>query len=1464
MYLEVHYQLTTYIYPCRLTFTHCFLSSCEEYTMEEIMNNYPNEFLITPFDGALVALHHSVIPDISAIDYVGFHTVLYGEIGLTDLQLVTPGSIFPAAGRHPVLSKQRYGNTKNTITERFMKQVVLLSGVNHIRSSEIENEISNVHLSDECIQQFARGIENVKCSKITDKMTYGMKSCVDTTALSFPQEFVNDIFKYCLPHITEEHRQEYLVYIVGTPRLFLSYIIQNQLKLKGDLMSCTNLIDTQEDYDIYVSSKSFKSVINNNLLHCDKGFAFVCPLFCGSNSIYFEKGKNEQSFNLMAAKSDNNFKLYKDSFLKYFLCNKKTDKVVTIDNTLASIFVQLINDMYVSPFLLSLKNTEDLSEQDYFLARLGILWESGLKGVGDPLLISHLSRPIEVQAMAVMSYLINNVISTNFIQTYRSINVNKGQNTVINTRLNNNNFLKVLTENRLKEYSAVDVAFANSMYSLSILLDQGHIWHTDYMRSELPEKTDKVPDKKRISKNKIKPETNALRTNSELAFVETIFLKMSKSTYAFKRDFIQPVLYFLGDIIKHNIQNDTSKKSQLCNVCNRQMISNNTCCVHYLSSILYGFMKNPNRAKYSYLEGEAAGNSLDIDQAAYLPGDTIPSRSSYRYTSSFINKDGVPYGGKYGNMRIKHRGGNVFKRKSKNEATINKVKDDMTEDEKRASKYNESVSIEELHKIVHEIGNVFADEYYQTNHDIDMFVNMFAAKEIISASRKFDYERYVKDQILRMYNEPFFVQDDKNQVTDDKGCQEEETEDIDEPVLKKRKITRPVVLLASPEIEDSTSKVKRFVHSIIKATVEQKYIPNNDLNKLSTVVHDGINEVTNSELFDEVTSHVTVSIAGHVLQRYITDIIIYFKKVFKTIAQHLSLTPEQLDVEYPNIELYDSRPQRIYATIYDFDVDDQLMSKTIRLQTYLYIKHGLDCLRSVNSMPGMGDWTDQNSCNVIDNLFTEKRGVVLKKETVKIPFVALYVDQNDQLQIIRDDAITEEIVVWNNPSFKHKGNVLEFDWEWYNKIKENEQDDENVKIENILETNDVICLDIPEERKYKGGNIIGHTVLANKRQACFSIVRNPCLSINQIDEDYFIDRSSHEKIRSELVNCLSYTRKIAPTLWWIIKKDIQILFKTVGQIGVKVLHNVNNLCEQINKVPPPFAIVNKKIIPLLESASNNVILNQLLIHNPNLCGALHAILTATELYGSTSPLPNIYYNYDVERVLATQDVAIMMALRLGFSKSKTYTDNYEVVIGPPLTNYKSVVTIGNKKFLGNDKIRTRGNSYSTYNVSIKSYSGAKGATEFFTQICMGHITSSMMQRIGCYLKSEFVAGNEVLVIINPLNKFPTIYSATALSVDEILVGKSVDDISYELDSEHITYKQLIGFYEDKLCYDRENYATSLQMCCEYHSDIIDDECIASVYERKIFVPMWHSDHEEVNNVEDDTHINIDSFIKNIF
>jgi len=1432
--------------------------------MEETINSYSQEFCITPFDGAFVAIHKDAIPDINVIDYVGFHTVVYGQIGLTDLQLVTPGSIFPAASRHPVMSKQRHGTTKNTITERFMKQVVILSGVNHIRSSELENRISNISLPDECIQQFACGTEKLKCGKVVDKMTYGMKSCVNTTAFSFSDEFLNDIFQYFVSRIEPENIQDYLIYIVGTPRLFLSYIIQNQLKLKGDLMDSTHLIDIQEDYNIYVSSTVFQSAIDNNILHGDKGVSLVCPLFCGSNSVYFDKVKNEQSLNLMAAKSNNNFKLYKDSFLKYFVCDKNTHKMLTVDNTLASIFVQLINDMYVSPFLLTLKNAGDLTEQDYFIARLGILWESGLKGVGDPLLTPQLSRPIEIQAMAVMSYLINNVISTDFIQTYRSVNVNKGQNMVHNTRLNNINFLHVLSEHRLKEYSAVDVAFSNSMYSLSILLDQGHIWHTDYMRSDLPEKMDKVQDKKRISKNKIRPETSALHGNSDLSFVDTIFYKMSKSTYAFKRDFIQPILYFLGTIIDENIKNDTVKIT-FCDVCDRPMISNNTCCVHYLSSIAYGFIKNPNRAKYSYMEGEVAGNGLDVNQSTYLPGDTIPVKSSYRYTSSFITKDGVPYGGKYGNMRIRHRGGNVFKRKNKSETTTNKVKDDMTEDEKRASKYNESVSLDELHRVVQGMENIFSDEYYQTNPDASMLINMFASKEIITASKKFDHERYVNDHIIRLYNEPFFIHEDKQQIPEDERSKEEDkTEDTDEPILKKRKMVRPIMLLSNSDIDDNTMKVKRFLHSLIKATVEQKYSKKIDLSKLSTVIQEGVKELENGAFLDKVASQIIVSLAGEILQRYVTDVISYFKKVFKTIAQHLSLTPEQLDIEYPNIELYDWKPQRIYTTIYDFDVDDQFMSRTIRLQTYLYVKHGLDCLRSINSMPGMGEWTDQNSCNVIDNLFTEKRGVALKKETVKIPFVGICVDDKNQLQIVGDDAITEEIVVWNNPIFKHKGNVLEFDWEWYNKTKDNDQDEENIKMESLLENNDVICLEVPEERNYKGGNIVEHAVLSNKRQACFSILRNPCLSINQIDNEYFIDKSSNEKIRLELINCMSYTRKIAPTLWWIIRKDIQILFKTVSRVCPKVLHNINNLCSEMNKVSPSFTILNRQIIPLLESSSNNSILNRLFTHNPNLCGALHAVMVATELYGSTSPLPNVFYNYDVERVLAMRDVAIMMALRLGFSKSKTYTEKTEVMVGPPLTTYKTVVTIGNKKILGNDKIRTRGNSYSTYNVSIKSYSGAKGANEFFTQICMGHVTSNQMQRIGCYLKSEFIAGNEVLAIIYPLNKFPTIHSGTVLSADEILVGKSVDDIIYELESEHLTYKQLIGFYEDNFCYDRDNYEDSLRKCTEYHNDIIDDTCVASVFERKIFLPLWHFDHEESGNDDSYEPINIDSFIQNIF
>ena len=168
-----------------------------------------------------------------------------------------------------------------------------------------------------------------------------------------------------------------------------------------------------------------------------------------------------------------------------------------------------------------------------------------------------------------------------------------------------------------------------------------------------------------------------------------------------------------------------------------------------------------------------------------------------------------------------------------------------------------------------------------------------------------------------MYNEPFFVHDEKQQTQADEKDEEEELEDNDEPVLKKRKSTRPIMLMPNKEIENNTFSIKKFVQSVVRATVGQKYNDKIDLNKLSSVIHDGLHEIDNGELFDEVASQVIARIAGQVLQHYLTDIVGYFKRGFKTIAQHLNLTSDQLDTEYPNIELYDWRPQRISSNIYD-------------------------------------------------------------------------------------------------------------------------------------------------------------------------------------------------------------------------------------------------------------------------------------------------------------------------------------------------------------------------------------------------------------------------------------------------------------------------------------------------------------------------------------------------------------------
>ena len=191
------------------------------------------EFAVVPYDGLIVATHKDAFASLTPSDSVLYDLTSYrGGTGLGQLQYLTPGSVIP---QHPsTLSRTVDDDGEADIdvcpAMKFMTHCVVLAGAQHLDQTHLILE--DVHEHDQMIANACAGLRSKMKGVVLKNDTYlqasvGLDVIDADSEQSADQEFVSSLFRTCFPSLGTEHADDYVLYLVVSPKAAADYLVAN-------------------------------------------------------------------------------------------------------------------------------------------------------------------------------------------------------------------------------------------------------------------------------------------------------------------------------------------------------------------------------------------------------------------------------------------------------------------------------------------------------------------------------------------------------------------------------------------------------------------------------------------------------------------------------------------------------------------------------------------------------------------------------------------------------------------------------------------------------------------------------------------------------------------------------------------------------------------------------------------------------------------------------------------------------------------------------------------------------------------------------------------------------------------------------------------------------------------------------------------------------------------------------------
>lgn len=1461
-------------------------------SFERFKNAHTKEFTISPFNAAFIVLNKDAVKDISITDFVKYHAGIIGDIGIIDVQYLTPGDIIPSLARmHRVVNKSGCGSgvNINNVTAKFMKQAIILHGAKHIHSEQLEKQIPQVNgLTDESLVKFAEYIHRKpRKDEELKGLMYGMAQYVNTAAKQMNSNFIEDIFQKSFSHIPQEERNEYILYMIGTPEAFLSYVIQFQLSLSHD-NGASSCLDIEQDYNLYASPNTFRVHVNNTRLNTQAvKTAYLNPIYCGENKLSLKDGVAAKFLLNRFQESDSDLLKYRESFLKYFVSKKEDCFKLPVEQVLGSISFALINELYPTPFYL--EATPQQMGNAIILDRLALLMSTAIHGEINPDLTPKMSKGDD-RALVMTSYLINNKISMDHLTTYRADSDEGFQQktNLINERVAAKELFEKLTTSEDDQSGSVEtsIVMSSCVHSLFLLVDNKHLVNTDLIRADRVESISNrsnftKPSLKHIKEMRVKAETTVLRDKFKFSGVEVIFARMSYCLPLLKIRFILPAVHLLqGIIFNRHWQQQNVELSQQCNLCPGIRISHEKqeCCIDYLYHSVLAKLRG---ATLKWKDGEELEKFFNKEQQVVLPGQQKPFDVKYRHNTTFIVKENTSISGRMGSMRIAHVAPDGFKGREERNKDANTLKsiDDMTDEEQRRERNKDTYPLQRLCNSVQMNVKFFDENYVMKKHknvkNLDSsrdMMNAIADHKTLQDLGEIAYDTFVVDILKNQYSEHQIFKPIEHKLEILAGVDEakqseamiydiEDGEDDEKEMLprtKRLKLQDSIASNCNTKENTSTqgSDAKKVRYKKLGLAALFYYVDNQGLKKIteqqfnkdliSDWVKDAIDDAESEKTIDFVHPLCSAAndVAVSVFKRYFFYLIDYMKNVFTHVCEKLHLEPEELDKEFANIYLANTRAERVYTTVNDFDLDNTTVVKTIKNHTFMYMKHCMECLTELDQSYEP-HFTWQHSKMTLDQLFKSRRGAHFENKTVEVPFIGMFVDGQSagedglwNLDTIKAKQSDRQEYI-TSCLLKTKAPTLFFNKEQYEqnlyKQKSAQSNDEDVLKswqKNDWENYDLGAKRCDEHHSYKGGNISIHAERDGGRAELFKMLRDKSLSLLKLGEPGFAgDRNSFV---DEVMASMISDRKKLPILQTIIKSDLMRLSTTVFNLFKKAL-NVLECVMSVCGVKYKFNMDMINYVQYVSCCATNLpILKKMCTQNIDLAASLHVLLLGAELYDIIEDRNMGYHIIEFERLSSLRTVSILTALRLSTSGTKP-SQTKPIQVGMPITYNKTLYADGKIKVSAQDKVTSRV-TYLTANSTIKSYGSPMNTDEFFTQIVMGMPFSFLQQTFLATMASQADYKGSVMLGYS-LHKFPHIHNKLSFALIDELIGITVELLMEKIRNKDIQMDKLVNVYMQNIDVEVHDEEKTLQECLSFHQNI-KEPYEKDMYRECIFPDIW--------------------------
>ena len=528
---------------------------CIQQLVDKLQTKHAKEFAVTPYDGVLVAMHKTAFAQTTAVDSLIYELTSFGgTVGTGLLQYMTPGSVIPLFPSAVKASDD--GDVEVTHGHRFMDKAFILSGAEHV--DKTDQLIPDVHKYDKIVSSMAQAVRTVE----RDQQEFGSFSnnagaeVLDATSDdSLTAEYVSDIFANFFPHIGEEERQDYVVYVACHTKAAIDYVLSNLDVLKSGKKGKSS--------SLLVSPTTMRVVVDNQRL-CVESPAYCRMLVCSDNEVMLKPGDVENIFG-------NNMRV-RDPILKQF--NKALKDGMTFEKEvctklapckfLVSLMASAI--LYDNPTPVQLLPLGADNSVEMLTERINLIANIYIKNKPVPKSKVNVADQLACMSLGILK---NAGISPESVRVYRTDTVVAEQNekrspwpATFQQHIRNNIKSKIAdmnTDATETQKCAVQLkeAMGSSVFHLLTLINyRDHVFNADVFKNPLELYSDfvkKHPDRHvdkpgtELNYIKIKPLCGQFIFNGQFSIIQNLFARFHFDPVAFKRFFVINALYYLGE-----------------------------------------------------------------------------------------------------------------------------------------------------------------------------------------------------------------------------------------------------------------------------------------------------------------------------------------------------------------------------------------------------------------------------------------------------------------------------------------------------------------------------------------------------------------------------------------------------------------------------------------------------------------------------------------------------------------------------------------------------------------------------------------------------------------------------------------------------------------------------------------------------------------------------------------------------